>query len=110
MKKRIKKIKKERKNFIGIFENHYIEDDFFGNKIHKIVFSNVTDSDGNLIKDRQEFIYSNDFIKNSLNIGDIVYFDARIVKDTKGYLGSRKNINNDNLEIRLLRPTKILKK
>jgi hypothetical protein len=110
MKKRIKKIIKDRKNFKGIFDGHFTENDFFGNEIKKIVFSNITDKDGNIVKERQEFIYSNDFIKNNLSIGDIVEFDARIVKDTKGYIGSRKDINKDDLEIKLIRPTKISKK
>jgi hypothetical protein len=110
VKKRIKKFSRERKNFTGIFEGDYIEDDFFGNQIRKIIFSNITDGNGNLIKDKQEFIYSNDFIKNNLNIGDIVQFDARIVKDARGYLGSRKDIDQNELEIKLIRPTKIIKK
>lgn len=110
MKKRVKKITKERKNFSGIFEGHFIENDFFGNQIKKIVFSNITDFNGNLIKNKQEFIYSNDFIKNDLQIGDTVLFDARITQKTKGYIGSRKNIDDDNLEITLMRPTKIIKK
>ena len=110
MKKRIKKIIKERKKFSGIFEGDFIENDFFGNQIRKITFSNITDDNGLLIKDKQQFIYSNNFIKNDLKIGDLVYFNARIIKDTKGYLGSQKNINKDELEINLIRPTKINKK
>jgi hypothetical protein len=110
MKKRIKKIVKDRKKFSGIFEGDFIENDFFGNQIRKITFSNITDHNGDLIKDKQEFIYSNNFIKNDLKIGDLVYFDARVIKETKGYLGSRKDINNDELEIKLIRPTKINKK
>lgn len=110
MKKRIKKISKERKNFFGIFEGDFTENDFFGNQIKKIIFSNITDFNGNLIKERQEFIYSNDFIKNDLKIGDVVQFDARITQKPRGYLGSRKNIVDDNLEITLVRPTKIIKK
>ena len=110
MKKRIKKITKERKNFSGVFEGDYLENDFFGNQIRKIVFSNIVDFKGNLIKEKQEFIYSNDFIKNDLTIGDIVEFTARITHKPKGYLGSRKEIKDDTLEINLMRHTKILKK
>jgi len=110
MKKRVKKIIKERKNFSGIFEGDYIENDFFGNQIRKIVFSNIIDFKGNLIKEKQEFIYSNDFIKNDLKIGDVVHFNARIIHKTKGYLGSRDNIIDNDLEINLMRPTKIIKK
>ena len=110
MKKRVKKITKERKNFSGVFEGDYIENDFFGNQIRKIVFSNIVDPKGKLIKEKQEFIYSNDFIKNDLKVGDIVEFNARITHKPKGYLGSRKEIKDDELEINLMRPTKILKK
>ena len=91
MKKRIKKITKERKNFSGVFEGDYLENDFFGNQIRKIVFSNIIDFKGNLIKEKQEFT-------------------ARIIYKPKGYLGSRKEIKDDTLEINLMRPTKILKK
>jgi hypothetical protein len=107
MKKRIKKISKDRKNFLAIFEGSFIENDYFGNQIKKIVFSNITDNNGQLIKDKQEFVFSGNF---DLSIGDHVQFDARITKNTKGYLGSRKDIDQDELEIKLVRLTKIIKK
>ena len=107
MKKRIKKFSKDRKNFLATFEGSFIENDYFGNQIKKIVFSNIIDNDGILIKDKQEFIFSGEF---NLSIGDEVQFDARITKKAGSYIGSRKNINQDDLEIKLVRLTKITKK
>ena len=105
MKKRIKKFNGERILFNGILNDLYIEKDIYGNQIEKVKISNIKSDNGLYNIDNCYFIKSKEF--ENFKVGENITFYARVTYNTSGYLGDIKNISQKQLELKLIRPTKI---
>ena len=110
MKSRVKKVLGDRKKFTGVFEKTFSDKDMFGNKISKIILKDIKDENNTLIKDEIIFNYSNSFEKIELHKGDKLEFIARMTFMTGSYIGNRQKVTeNKTPELKLVRPTKIIK-
>lgn len=110
VKQRVKKILGDRKKFTGVFEKTFNDRDMFGNKISKILLKDIKDENNNVITNEIIFNYSNSFEKMDLTKGDKLEFVARVTFSTGGYIGNREKVGEKrDPELKLVRPTKILK-
>ena len=110
MKSRVKKVLGDRKKFTGVFEKTFSDKDMFGNKISKIILKDIKDENNTLIKDEIIFNYSNSFEKIELHKGDKLEFIARMTFMTGSYIGNMQKVTeNKTPELKLVRPTKIIK-
>ena len=105
MKKRIKKFNGERILFTGIFDDYFIEKDIYGNNIDKVKISNIKSEDEKY--EITNCCFNKGKYFENFKKGEILKFYARVIHKTSGYLGDIKNIKQKQLELKLIRPTKI---
>ena len=111
MRKKLKNIKGERKQFTGIFDG-------FGEKknYHGFFEKTVLLKDVKLAEDQKEltdhlwFNYTKGFQELDLVEGDIVQFNARVTSYTKGYQGHREDVFKIiEFDYKLSHPSKVKK-
>lgn len=111
MRKELAKLKEERKRFKGEFVRTGVKSGYMGRTEETILLKNVTLNDSSIIlTDHLWFNKTKSFAVLELNEGDLVEFDGRCKKYTKGYKGYREDVFNPIREdYKISHPTKVLK-
>ena len=110
MRKKLKKISEEiRATYTGTFKRFGFKNGYKG-PIETVLLLDIKDSSGNTITDHLWFNKTKGFSSINPQEGDIIQFDARVKKYTKGYFGYDfiKQIENPpQTDYKLSHPTKI---
>lgn len=110
MRKELKKIEEVRATFTGTFVRTGIKTDF-GHDKPTLLLTDVQDGDGKVVTDHLWFNLGKQFSALRLRPGDIVQFDARVKRYTKGYRGHRDDVYDKPVETdyKLSHPTRMRK-
>jgi hypothetical protein len=108
MRAQLSKAAGERKKFRGVFTRLGKKAGYRGYSEETVLLTTVTDIDANVVvADHLWFSYTKGFIDAGLKEGNVVEFEARIKKYSKGYVNRRYQINQQSIDYRLSHPTKI---
>lgn len=111
MRKELKKIKEQRKTFVGIFQRYGSKSNWHGFPERTILLIDVKDLNGKRVTKHIWFKMTKGFEKlGELKEGEKIQFDARVKKYIKGYFGYRKDVQVEKIpeeDYKLNFPTKI---
>lgn len=85
MRQELAKINSTRMSFVGTVSRFGIKKNYHGFAESTICLSNVTDVDGNILKDHIWFSVGKNIGKLKLSENEVIKFDARVSGYTKGY-------------------------
>lgn len=105
MKKRTKSYNESRVPFVATYSGVKYERDHYGNKVEKVVLTDVHSEDESFKLTSCTFNNSKYF--SGLHSGQTVRFFARVQYSTNSYLGNVSNLQKNKLKLKLLRPTKV---
>jgi hypothetical protein len=112
MRKKIKELNEERRNFSGIFVRFGKKNNYMGNEETTVLLKDIKDNSGKILCDHLWFNFTKGFEKINLKENDIVRFDARVKSYIKGYKGynlEREIESPLREDFKLSHPTKIIK-
>jgi hypothetical protein len=111
MRKKLSKLKNQRKKFIGVFERFGIKRAYRGPDLQTVLLKDIKDENGDFLCDHLWFNLTKGFKLIKLIRGDIVEFEARVKGYVKGYMGYKDDIYDKPIEYdyKLDRPTKVKK-
>jgi len=104
----LKKINDQRTRFRGTYERAGSKANWHGYSTETILLKNIIDEEGNVLTDHLWFNYTKSFEDlGALQRGDVIEFEARVTRYTKGYVNRRAKINDQKSDFKLSRPTKV---
>lgn len=110
MRKELKEKEGERMAFTATVEHFGTKQNYLGYSEATILLMDVRfGSTGELATEHVWFSVGTTIEKLKLKIGDKIQFEARIGAYTKGYVNRRVNINNQQTDYKLNRPTKFVR-
>lgn len=110
MRKDLKKIEEVRCTFMGVFAQVGTKISF-GHTKQTLLLTEVKDAHGKIVTDHLWFNFTKGFAALGLAPGDIVRFDARVKRYTKGYRGYQDDVYDSPIETdyKLSHPTRLEK-
>jgi hypothetical protein len=109
MRKILQRIDQQRCTFSGTFIRFGIKNGYCG-PVETVLLQNIVDENGNAVADHLWFNLTKGFDALNMQPGDIVQFDGRVQRYTKGYCGRNweKQIGHPvQDDYKLSRPTQI---
>lgn len=98
----------ERKRFRATFVRVGKKTNFKGYSEDTILLQNIIDiEDGTQVADHVWFTFTKTFEDAHIREGDIITFDARIKRYTKGYVNKALNTKKRTTDFKLSHPTKV---
>lgn len=108
MRNELKKIADQRDSFKGMFKKYGLKSGYKGHSAETVLLVDICNSDGVLICDHLWLNLTKGFENlGSLTEGDIIQFEARVKRYTKGYVNRRGGIDQRKADYKLSHPTKI---
>jgi hypothetical protein len=108
MRTSLSKNEGERKRFKGTFARLGKKKNFNGYSEDTILLQNIVDiSDNQRVADHVWFTFTKTFEDADVRVGDIIAFDARIKRYTKGYVSKGLKMNKQTMDFKLSHPTKV---
>ena len=110
MRKLLKQIKEQRRQFFAVFERYGSKSGWNGSTVKTILLKNVSNGE-QILADHIWFTLTKGFeALGELNHRDQIEFDARVKEYQKGYVNPRKFIDESETDLKLSHPTKIRKR
>ncbi len=110
MRKELAAEKVKRKKFTTVYGRVGKKVNYKGYSEETILLKNIIDSESNKqVADHVWFSYTKGFVSASLNVGDLLEFEARVKEYRKGYVNKNYKINKGTTDFKLSNPTKIKK-
>lgn len=111
MRKELAKKEGERKKFKATVSRLGKKTNYLGHREDTILLVNITDAETNrIITGHLWFSFTKGFETACVKPGDIIEFEARVRKYSKGYVNRRYGINQTQMDYRLSHPTHIVVK
>jgi hypothetical protein len=108
MRTTLSKNEGERKTFRATFVRLGKKKSFKGYSEDTILFQNIIDIvDNQRVTDHVWFTYTKTFEDAAIRDGDIITFDARIKRYTKGYINKALNLKKQTTDFKLSHPTNV---
>jgi len=113
LREELAKIHGVRREFQGIFDRYGTKSGWKGQPVRTVLLLDVEDClTHKIVTDHLWFNETKGFAANQLQQGDVVRFNARVTRYTKGYMGTRDEDFDDRppveLDYRLSFPTKLM--
>lgn len=108
MRKELEKINSERTRFAAIFVRYGAKPGWTGYPIKTILLKNVNNGES-MVTDHIWFTMTKGFeALGELKEGDHIEFSARVKEYAKGYVNTREDIDESEIDYKLSHPTKII--
>lgn len=108
MRKELQNRDEERGEFTGVFRKYGLKAGYRGPSTETILLASVRDAQNRIVADHCWFSLTKGFEKlGTLREGDLIHFEARVKKYTKGYVNKRAGIDQRTEDYKLSHPTRI---
>ena len=108
MRKELAKNDGQRKKFLATFSHLGKKINYNGHSEETILLKNIIDAETNLLlTDHVWFSFTKGFQEAGIRQGELIQFEARVKKYSKGYANRSLRINQKTVDYKLSHPTKI---